>query len=63
MVCKFKKAIYGLNQSLRAWFEKSSRVVSKCGLQQCHSDHSIFICHCLIGYVILKMYVNDILWH
>ena len=60
MVCKLKKGIYGLNQSLRAWFEKFKRVVSEGGFQQFHSDHSVFIRHSSTGSVILTIYVDDI---
>ena len=60
MVCKLEKAIYGKQNSL-AWFEKFSRAVSKCDFQQCHSDHSIFIRHSSANFVILAVYIDNIL--
>ena len=41
-VCCLKKAIYGLKQSPRACFEKSSLIISVIGFHRCYSDHSIF---------------------
>ena len=40
-VRRLKKAIYGPKQSPRAWFEKCSITIS--GIDQCHSDHFVFI--------------------
>ena len=42
-VCRLKKAIYGLKQSRRAWFEKFSLTISGFGFRRCHSDHSVFV--------------------
>ena len=41
-VCRLKKAIYGLKQSPRAWFEKFNITISDIGFHQCQSD----ICLC-----------------
>jgi len=61
MVCKLKKAIYGLKQSPLVWFEKFSRVASEGGFQKCHSNHSVFIYHSSPGSVILTIYIDNIL--
>jgi len=61
MVCKLKKAIYDLKQSPRAWFEKFNRVVSENGFQHCHFDNSMFIRQSSVGFIILALYVDDIL--
>jgi len=42
-VCKLKNAIYGLNKSLRAWFDKFNIIVTRYELRQSSSDHSIFV--------------------
>ena len=39
IVCRFRKAIYSLKQSPRAWFEKFGTVISGVGFKRCHSDH------------------------
>ena len=41
-VCRLKKAICGLKQSPRAWFEKFSLTISGIGFRRCHSDHFVF---------------------
>ena len=60
-VCKLKKAIYGLKQSPRAWFEKFSTAISGVGFKRCQSDHSVFIRRTTSGLVVLAVYVDDIL--
>ena len=60
-VCRLNKAIYGLKQSPRAWFERFSRVVQDYGFTRSSSDHSVFTLHKQIGSVILVVYVDDIL--
>jgi hypothetical protein len=42
-VCKLRKAIYGLKQSPRAWFERFSGAMVEIGFRRCHADYSVFI--------------------
>ena len=60
-VCKLKNAIYGLKQSLCAWFTKFSKVIGHVGLRMCNADHSVFVRQTSKGCVILNVYVDDIL--
>lgn len=60
-VFRLHKAIYGLKQSPRAWFEKFSSMISRCGFHQCYSDHSIFVRKKESGVVILVVYVDNII--
>jgi len=60
-VCRLKKAIYGLKQSPRAWFEKVNIIISVIDFYRCHSDHSVFIWLTKSDIVILTIYVDDIL--
>jgi len=60
-VCRHKKAIYGLKQSPRAWFEKFSLTISVIGFHQCHSDHSVFVQRIKSGIVVLNVYVDILL--
>ena len=46
-VCKLWKSLYGHKQSLRAWFERLTRVVKKEGFTQCQSNHTMFVKHSL----------------
>ena len=61
LVCKLKKAIYGLKQSPRAWFDKFNQAVFAAGFRRNQADHSVFVPHSSSGIVILIVYVNDIL--
>ncbi|KAL0393052.1 UNVERIFIED_CONTAM: Retrovirus-related Pol polyprotein from transposon RE2 [Sesamum radiatum] len=61
MVCKLKKAIYGLKQSPRAWFDKFSCIIDEFGFSRCQADHSIFVPTTKSGMVVLAVYVDDIL--
>ena len=53
MVCRLKKAIYGLKQSPRAWFDKFSIVVSAYGLKKTISNHLVFVRQRQSGTIIL----------
>jgi hypothetical protein len=59
-VCKLKKALYGLKQSPWAWFGKFFAAVMEFGAQHCQIDHSVFHLHTIVGYILLMVYVNDI---
>ena len=61
-VCQLKKALYSLKQSLRAWFERLSRVVKRYGYFQRHSDHTMFYKSTDEGKIIvLIVYVDDMI--
>jgi hypothetical protein len=59
-VCKLKKTLYGLKQSPRAWFGKLSEAIMEFGLHRCQTDHSVFHLHMSAGYILLVVYVDDI---
>lgn len=44
-VCKLKKALYGLNQSLWAWFGRFFKVMMTVEYKQSQDDHTLFIKH------------------
>nr|GFA16775.1 putative ribonuclease H-like domain-containing protein [Tanacetum cinerariifolium] len=56
-VCRLKKSLYGLKQSLRAWFGRFTLAMRKYGFKQSNSDHTLFLKRkgklitCLIIYV------------
>ena len=61
-VCKLKKSLYGLKQSLRAWFERFTKVVKTCGYFQCQTDHTLFVMELGNGgLTVLIVYVDDII--
>jgi len=43
VVCKLKKAIYGLKQSPRTWFDKFSVIAVADGFRRCNVDHSLVL--------------------
>lgn len=61
-VCGLKKSLYGLKQSLRAWFERFGTVVKGLGYIQSQADHTLFYKHSATNkIVILIVYVDDII--
>lgn len=59
-VCKLRKAIYGLKQSPRAWFERFSGAMVEIGFRRCHADYSVFIKRRAERTTVLLVYVEDI---
>ena len=56
-VCKLKRSIYGLKQASR-WFHHA---VLKDGFKLMEKDHCIYLKRLNNGFVILSLYVDDIL--
>jgi Reverse transcriptase (RNA-dependent DNA polymerase) len=59
-VCRLKRSLYGLKQSLRAWFDRFSITIKKPGYQQSNVDHTMFIQRKGEKICILIVYLNDI---
>ena len=60
-VCRLKKTLYGLKQSLRAWFGKFTKSLMRRGYKQSQSNHTLFINHSILRKVsALIVYVDDI---
>ena len=60
-VYRFRKSLYGLKQSPRAWFSKFSEVIEKFGMQKSKFDHYVFYIHFQAGIISLVVYVDDII--
>ena len=59
--CRLHRSLYGLKQSLRAWFGHFSSMVQKFGMTRSTPDHSIFYHHKSTRQCIyLIVYVDDI---
>lgn len=59
-VCKLKKSLYGLKQSLRAWFEHFGKVVRSYGYCQSQAYHTMFYKYSSKGKsAILIDYIDD----
>lgn len=61
LVCKLKKAIYGLKQTLRAWHEKLTQALLQFGLTTLKCDNSLFIYYHQGISLYVLVYVDDIL--
>jgi len=60
-VCRLKKALYGLRQASRAWFEKINAFLEELGLSQTEVDYSLFHFTDDNDIIILVLYINDLL--
>ena len=60
-VCKLLKSIYGLKQSSRQWYLKFHRAITSYGFTMIDEDHCVYIKQFEDNFVILSLYVDDIL--
>ena len=61
LVCRLRRSLYGLKQSLRAWFGRFSSMVQEFDMTRSTSDHSVFYHHTSSRQCIyLIVYVDDI---
>lgn len=60
-VCLLRHVLYGLKQSLQAWFAKFSELISTCGLVSCDMEPTIFCKTTLAGCIILAVYMDDMI--
>lgn len=60
-VCKLQKSRYGLRQASRQWFSKLSTTIIAYGFQQAQSDHSLFVKLENGSFIVLLVYVDDII--
>ncbi|KAB2624056.1 hypothetical protein D8674_015716 [Pyrus ussuriensis x Pyrus communis] len=60
-VCKLQRSLYGLKQAPRAWFQRFSKFLLQLGFQESMCDYSLFVFNQRGVYLILLIYVDDIL--
>lgn len=60
-VCQLRKAIYGLKQSGRKWYERLKVTLQKLGLEPTISDPCLFQCRKDGRIILVGVYVDDIL--
>jgi ATP-binding cassette subfamily B (MDR/TAP) protein 1 len=60
-VCKLKKSLYGLKQAPREWYKKFDNFMCSSGYTRCQADHYCYVKYFDNSYIILLLYVDDML--
>ena len=60
-VCKLKKSLYGLKQAPRQWYKRFDTFMAATGFSRCHGDHCCYVKKLGTSYLILLLYVDDML--
>lgn len=61
LVCKLNKGLYGLKQGGRQWNQKLDKTLRKLGFRKSDSDPSLYIINKQGTYLMLLVYVDDLL--
>ena len=61
LVCRLKKSLYGLKQALRQWYKKFDSFMSSHGFTRCQADHCCYFKKIDNNFIILLLYVDDML--
>jgi hypothetical protein len=60
-IWKLKKGLYGLKQASREWYKRLCTEFEALGFTQCHSDHGVFFVSRSGIFLIIIMYVDDLI--
>ncbi|EED17243.1 hypothetical protein TSTA_022970, partial [Talaromyces stipitatus ATCC 10500] len=60
-VLKLRRSLYGLKQAPRIWWDRMTSFLLKAGFYQCDAEPAIFICSLDNKFLILLLFVDDIL--
>ena len=60
LVCKMNKALYGLRQSPRMWYERIDTYLRTLGLTRSHSDYNMYYLGTGVDRLVLVLYVDDL---
>jgi len=58
-MCRLKRSLYGLKQSLRTWFGSLQKSIQIFGYSQSNPDHTLFLKNKHGKIVVLVLYVDD----
>ena len=61
LVCRLRKSLYGLKQAPRQWYMKFENFMEENDFLKCDTDHCCFIKRYNKSFVILLIYVGDML--
>jgi hypothetical protein len=61
LVCKMKKSLYGLKQSLRMWYPKFVTYMLGLGFTRSKEDHCVYFTLIVDHLIYLVLYVDDML--
>ncbi|RVW48803.1 Retrovirus-related Pol polyprotein from transposon TNT 1-94 [Vitis vinifera] len=61
LVCKLRKSLYGLKQAPRQWYKKFDNFMHRIGFKRCEADHYCYFKSFDNSYIILLLYVDDML--
>ncbi|CAL5429371.1 unnamed protein product [Camellia sinensis] len=61
VVCRLRRALYGLKQSPRAWYERFHSVALQLGFRPSHHDCALFVRRTSVGLILLLLYVDDMI--
>ena len=61
-VFKLSKALYGLRQAPRAWYERLSSFLLKNGFQRGTTEITLFIKNSNYSFILVQIYVDDIIF-
>jgi hypothetical protein len=61
LVCKLKKSLYGLKQSLRMWYQKFNTYIQGLGFVRSNVDHCVYYKQVGNDFIYVVLYVDDML--
>jgi hypothetical protein len=61
LVCRLNKSLYGLKQGPRAWYSKVDNFLLDTRFSRCHSDPNVYTKKVGIQFIILSLYVVDVI--
>ena len=62
MVCKLKKALYGLKKAPRTWYARLDKYLAKLGFSRVTTDSNFYLREIENGLLIIVIFVDDIIF-